>query len=63
MKGKDCKLAVRYQKKPYYVQGTSIDDHGDAHEDKGFCSVIRKARVQGKLKGDKFVVTYFKLIN
>lgn len=62
MPGKDCFLAVKYEGKAYAVQGTSIDDHGDAHDEKGFCNAIRKAKVQGSLKGDKFVVTYFELL-
>jgi hypothetical protein len=44
------------------VEGTDIDDHGDAHGEDGFCNAIRKAQVQGKVEGDKFVVTYFKLV-
>jgi hypothetical protein len=62
MKGKGCFLAVKYEGKAYAVEGTSIDDHGDAHEEKGFCMAVRKAKVQGNLKGDKFVVTYFELL-
>jgi len=62
MPGKDCFLAVKYDGKAYAVQGTAIDDHGDAHDEKGFCNAIRKAKVQGSLKGDKFVVTYFELL-
>jgi hypothetical protein len=62
MPGKDCFLAVRYDGKAYAVEGISIDDHGDAHEEKGFCNAVRKAKVQGSLKGDKFVVTYFELL-
>ena len=62
MKGKGCFLAVKYEGKAYAVQGTSIDDHGDAHDEKGFCMAVRKAKVQGSLKGDKFVVTYFELL-
>jgi hypothetical protein len=62
MPGKECFLAVKFEGKAYTVQGTSIDDHGDAHDEKGFCNAIRKAKVQGSLKGDKFVVTYFELL-
>lgn len=62
MPGKDCFLAVKFEGKAYALQGTSIDDHGDAHDEKGFCNAIRKAKVQGSLKGDKFVVTYFELL-
>ena len=32
MKGKDCALAIRWKGKDYYVDGTGIDDHGDAHD-------------------------------
>ncbi|MEY4308220.1 MAG: hypothetical protein RL422_423 [Bacteroidota bacterium] len=62
MPRKECFLAVKYDGKAYAVQGTAIDDHGDAHDEKGFCNAIRKAKVQGSLKGDKFVVTYFELL-
>jgi hypothetical protein len=62
MPGKDCYLAVKYEGKAYAVEGTGLDDHGDAHEEKGFCMAVRKAKIQGKLKGDKFVVTYFELL-
>lgn len=59
---KGCDLAVRINGKSYFVEGTSIDDHGDAHADDGFCSAIRKAEVVGEIKDNKFVVTYFKLL-
>lgn len=62
MKGKDCVLAVKYNDKFYFVEGTDIDDHGDAHDKNGFCNAIRKAKVQGEVKGDKFWVTYFELM-
>jgi hypothetical protein len=62
MKGKGCFLAVKYEGKAYAVEGTGLDDHGDAHEETGFCMAVRKAKVQGSLKGDKFVVTYFELL-
>lgn len=62
MQGKGCPLAIRMNGKSYYVEGTSLDDHGDAHGEDGFCNAIRKAQVQGKVEGDKFVVTYFKLL-
>jgi hypothetical protein len=62
MPGKECFLAVKLDGKAYAVQGTSIDDHGDAHDEKGFCNAIRKAKVQGSVIGNKFVVTYFELL-
>ena len=60
--GNGCNLAVRIDGKAYYVTGTSINDHGDAHADNGFCNAIRKAEVQGTIVKNKFKVSYFKLL-
>lgn len=60
--GKSCDLAVRIDGKAYFVDGTSIDEHGDAHAKDGFCEAIRKAEVQGELVNNRFKVTYFKLV-
>ncbi len=62
MPGKSCDLAVRIDGKAYFVDGTSIDEHGDAHAKTGFCNAIRNAEVQGELKDNRFKVTYFKLV-
>ena len=62
MAGKGCDLAIRIDGKSYYVDGTSIDEHGDAHAKDGFCEAIRKAKVQGEIVNNRFKVTYFKLI-
>lgn len=62
LRGKGCDLAVRIDGKAYYVDGTKIDEHGDAHADDGFCNAVRKAEVQGSLVDDRFKVTYFKLL-
>lgn len=62
MKGKDCDLAVRIDGKTYFVDGTSIDSHGNAHAKDGFCSTIRKAEVVGKIENDRFKATSFKLL-
>ena len=60
--GKGCDLAVRIDGKAYFVDGTDIDSHGDAHAKDGFCKAVRKAEVQGNLVNDRFKVTYFKLM-
>ena len=60
--GEGCDLAVRINGKSYFVDGTDIDSHGDAHAKDGFCEAIRKAEVRGEIKNDRFQVTYFKLI-
>ena len=62
LKGKSCDLAVRIDGKAYFVDGTKIDDYGDAHAKEGFCEAISKAEVQGKIVNNRFKATYFKLL-
>lgn len=62
LKGNGCDLAVRIDGKSYFIDGTSIDQHGDAHAEDGFCNTIRKAEVSGTITDDRFKVTSFKLI-
>jgi hypothetical protein len=62
MKGKGCNLAILIDGKPYFMDGTSIDSHGDAHADDGFCSTIRKAQVVGEIIDNRFKASSFKLI-
>ena len=62
MKGHGCDLAVRIDGKSYFVEGTHIDKHGDAHAEDGFCQTIRKAEVIGTIKDTVFVVSHFKLL-
>lgn len=62
MTGHGCDLAVRIDGKTYFVDGSSIDSHGDAHATDGFCSAIRKASVQGKVVNNRFKATAFTLL-
>jgi len=62
MSGSGCTLAVKIDGKPYFVEGTKIDQHGDAHAADGFCLAVRKAEVTGEIVGDKFKATSFKLL-
>lgn len=62
MAGKGCDLAVRINGKSYFVDGTKIDDHGDAHAKDGFCEKIRKAEIKGSIVNNRFIATYFKLL-
>lgn len=62
LKGKSCDLAIRIDGTAYFVDGTTINEHGDAHAIDGFCEAIRKAEVQGELVNNRFKVTYFKLV-
>lgn len=55
MEGKGCDLAIRIDGKAYFVDGKSVDDFGDAHDEKdGFCNVIKKAEVTGELINNRF---------
>lgn len=63
LEGKSCDLAVRIDGKFYFVDGTDIDSHGDAHAKDGFCKMIRTAEVQGEIVGGRFKASYFKLVN
>ena len=60
--GKDCDLAVRVDGRAYFVSGTGIDAHGNAHAKDGFCNAIRQARVQGKIVDNTFNLSYFQLL-
>ena len=57
-----CDLAVRIDGKSYFVDGTSIHDHGDAHADDGFCAAIRKANVKGEIIDGRFKAESFTVI-
>ncbi len=60
--GKGCNLAVRIDSIAYFVDGTDIDSHGDAHAKDGFCEAIRTAEIQGELVDNRFKVSYFRLL-
>ncbi len=61
--GKSCDLAVRIDGKSYFVDGTDINSHGDAHAKDGFCESVRKAEVQGTIINNRFKASYFKLVS
>jgi len=61
--GHDCDLALRIDGESYFVDGTAIDDHGDAHAEDGFCNAVRQARVTGRVVDGRFVATSFELVD
>ncbi len=58
----ECLLAVEINSDIYYVEGTTIDDHGDAHAIDGFCNVVRKAHVEGIIDDGRFYLDKFRLL-
>lgn len=62
MKAKGCDLAIRINGKPYFVDGTTMDQHGDAHAHDGLCNTVRKAKVSGEIVENRFKATAFELI-
>jgi hypothetical protein len=61
MAGKGCALAV-IDGKPYFVDGTALDQHGDAHAEDGFCNAVRKAEVTGEVVDNRFKAKTFALL-
>ena len=57
-----CDLAVEIDGKSYFVDGTTIHDHGDEHADDGFCRAIRHAEVKGKIIDGRFKAESFTLV-
>ena len=57
-----CDLAVRVDGKSYFVDGIRMSDYGDAHADDGMCSIVRKAKVTGRITDGRFLATAFDLL-
>ena len=62
LEGSGCSLAIRVDGEAYYVDGSSIDDHGDTHAHDGMCMTIRQAKVSGEVEDGRFQATYFELL-
>ncbi|MFG0260055.1 MAG: DUF6370 family protein [Phycisphaerales bacterium JB041] len=62
MEGDSCDLAVRIDGVGYFVDGSGLDDHGDAHAPDGLCNAIRQAKVVGRVEGGRFHAESFELI-
>ena len=61
MPGSGCTLAIRFDGQGYYVDGSDIDDHGDAHGADGLCNAIRNATVSGRVTSGRFKAERFAL--
>jgi len=62
LEGKKCELAIKFKGTSYFVDGTTIKDHGDPHAKDGFCNSVRKAKVSGSLVNGRFKATSLKLL-
>ena len=50
----DCALAIKVGSKVFSVKGVGIYDHGDSHAKDGYCNVIKKVYVEGRVRGKSF---------
>ena len=57
-----CDLAIRVDGEVFFVEGTGIDDHGDAHGAEGLCNSILKARVTGRVENGRFKASAFEVV-
>ena len=51
---RDCALAIKVGSEVLTVRDVGIDDHGDSHARDGYCNVIKKVYVEGRVKGKSF---------
>ena len=50
----NCSLAIKVGRDVLSVEGIGIDEHGDSHAKDGYCNVIKKVYVEGRVKGKGF---------
>ncbi len=62
LSGTGCDLAVLIDGNAYYVDGSSIDDHGDAHADHGLCNAVRSAQAKGTVVDGRFIAESFEVL-
>jgi len=62
LEGEGCTLAIRWQGDAMFVDGSGIDDHGDAHAAEGLCNMIRSGDVRGEVKDGRFIAQRLRLV-
>ena len=60
--GEGCTLAIRWKGDAMFVDGSGIDDHGDAHAAEGLCNTIRSGDVRGEVKDGRFIAERLRLV-
>ena len=63
MTSENCELAIEIDQRYYFIEGFSIYEFGNPDSDFGLCSLIRDAKVLGKVKHGVFVAEKFELID
>ncbi len=59
-----CELAILYGGKKYWVEGSTLEDHGNEQDPEGgMCNTTRKAEVSGTFDGKNFIASSFVLID
>jgi hypothetical protein len=53
--GTGCDLAIRWNGVAMFVDGSGIDDHGDAHAADGLCNKVSMADVFGEINDGRFI--------
>ncbi len=57
-----CALAIKAGGKTYWVDGSSISDHGNEHAADGMCKCVKKAEIKGEFIENRFRASSFVLI-
>ena len=50
----NCALAIKVGRDVLSLKDVGIDDHGDSHAKDGYCNVIKKVYVEGRVRGKTF---------
>ena len=50
----DCALTIKVGPNVLSLKDVGIDDHGDSHAKDGYCNVIKKVYVEGRVRGKTF---------
>lgn len=59
-----CALAVQIAGKHYWVDGSTLQDHGDEHDPEGgMCNHIKKAEATGYIEDGRLRVSNFTIID
>ena len=51
----DCAIAIKVGRDVLSLRDVGIDDHGDSHAKDGYCNVIKKVYVEGRVRGKTFI--------